>query len=126
MQRDAVLETLEELDAQDKLCLTVFNKIDLVHGKMDVEALLREWPNSVAISAKTGEGMQNFLEALRKMVQQYLGYVKALVPYSQNALVGSAYEFGRVLHVDYREDGILIEAEVVPEMRKKFAAYQLS
>lgn len=122
-QRDAVLETLQILGAQDKPILTVFNKIDRLNDHTQERALVAEWPNSVAISATTGRGLPDLMAAIRRQVQDLLGSVKALVPYSHSSLVQDCYDFGRVFTVDYQDEGIYIEAELVAEMRKKLERY---
>jgi GTPase len=123
-QRDAVMDTLEQLKAEDKPMLTVFNKIDRA-DPLIVEHLLDEWPNSVAISAKTGKGIPELMQALVRQVQDLLGRVNALVPYSESSMVQDCYDYGRVLKLDYREDGIYVEAELVKEMRAKLARYEI-
>src|SRR5579862_7398981 len=123
LQRDSVIETLEQLDAGTKPTLTVFNKIDALGDHELAKNLVAEWPNSVAISAKKGTGIADLMAALRKMVQSLLGSVRAVLPYTESALVQDCYDYGRVLKVDYREDGIYLEAELVAEMRAKLARY---
>ncbi|HWA81891.1 MAG TPA: hypothetical protein VG820_00545, partial [Fimbriimonadaceae bacterium] len=58
-----------------------------------------------------------------KMVQSLLGFVRALLPYSESSLVQDCYDYGRVLQADYREDGIYLEAELVAEMRAKLQRF---
>jgi GTPase len=123
MQRDAVIQTLEKLGAGDKPILTVFNKIDAVQDHDLATHLVAEWPNSVAISASKGTGVSDLMAALRRMVQNLLGSVKALLPYSESGLLQDCYDYGRVLKLDYREDGIYLEAELVEEMRSKLDRY---
>ncbi|HTQ10052.1 MAG TPA: GTPase HflX [Fimbriimonadaceae bacterium] len=123
IQRDAVIETLQELEAGGKPILTVFNKIDAVEDHDAAIRLVAEWPNSVAISATKGTGIDDLMAALRKMVQSLLGLVRAVIPYSDSALVQDCYDYGRVLKVDYLEDGIHLEAELVSEMRAKLARF---
>jgi GTP-binding protein HflX len=125
VQVDAVMETLKRLKAEDKPMITVFNKIDTVTDPAVRRDLVAEFPNSVSISAKTGEGMQDLLRAIKKQVQDLLGMVKALVPYSQSSLIQECYNFGRVLKEEYREDGIYIEAELVSEMRGILQKYSV-
>ena len=124
-QRDAVLETLVQLDASDKPTLTVFNKIDAMPDPHLATELVAEWPNSVAISASTGRGIPDLLNAIRNQVQDLLGFITALVPYSESGLVQDCYDFGRVHKVDYRDEGIFVEAELVAEMRQKLARYSV-
>lgn len=121
----AVIDTLEELGAQDKPAILIFNKVDRLTdaGRANLETAMNLWPNSVAISAKSGQGMDDLMAAIVRQVKELLGFVRALVPYSESALVQDCYDFGRVLKVDYREDGILVEAELVKEMRGKLAKY---
>lgn len=125
VQRDAVLETLEMLGASEKPCLTVFNKIDALPDRQELHALIAEFPNSVAISAKNGEGVEDFLRLVVKHVREHLGFVRALVPYSESGLLEECYRFGRVLDVQYREDGILVQAELVSEMRGKMQVFSV-
>jgi len=123
VQRDAVLSTLETLGAADKPMLTLFNKIDLVADKIELRRLVAEWPNSVAISAETGEGMNDLQTAIKRMVQELLGTVIVLIPYERQSMLQECYDFGRVLKQEYREDGIYVEAELVAEMRHKLRQF---
>ncbi len=126
MQRDSVLETLENLGAGSIPTLTVFNKIDLVKTPGLIDQMVEEWPNSVGISSLTGAGFDELQTKLVAMVQEHLGRIRCLVPYAQTSLVDDCYKFGRVLLQEYREDGIYIEAEVVSEMRFKLAQYEVA
>lgn len=133
MQHESVLQTLADLGAGDKPILTVFNKIDRLAASNEAFAqrealeflhqLQEEFPGSVAISAATGRGIDSFQLAIKKQVQELLGRVKAIIPYSESALVQECYDFGRVLKTDYREEGIFIEAELVAELRGKVERY---
>jgi GTP-binding protein HflX len=79
----------------------------------------------VAISATTGRGVPDLMHAIRRQVQSLLGSVIALLPYSEQSLVQECYDYGRVFKVEYRDEGIYIEAELVSEMRYKLARYPL-
>ena len=124
VQRDAVLETLDLLGAGNKRTLTVFNKADLAEPDT-VAKLVDEWPDSVAISALTGKGMDSFLEELVRLVRQRLAPIRALVPYASSALVDECYRYGRVHKVEYRDDAIFIDAELVSEMRSKLERFSV-
>ena len=54
-----------------------------------------------------------------------LKLVKARIPYDQTRLVESCHQFGRVLLKDYCEDGVYLEAELVPEMCSKLKRYEV-
>lgn len=124
-QATAVLETLEALGAKEKPIVTVFNKVDAAPDPAALRELVATTPNSVAISALRGDGVPDLMQLLKRMAQEYLGAVKALVPYDKANLVEECYRFGRVLTVDYRDEGIYVEAELVREMRSLLDAYAL-
>jgi GTP-binding protein HflX len=124
-QRDSVIETLTDLKAEGKPAIVVFNKIDRLKDKTQARRLVAEWPNSVAISAATGAGMDDLMNALVRQVKSLLSPVRALVPYSESALVQDCYDFGRVHKVDYREEGIYLEADLVAEMSQKLARFTI-
>jgi len=124
VQRDAVMETLQRLGAQDKPILTVFNKIDRVDPSLATR-LVAEWPNSVAVSAVKGTGMDTLMQAIVNQVQELLGLVQVLLPYSEQSLLQDCYDFGRVRLSEYRESGVFVEAEVVAELREKLRPYAI-
>jgi GTP-binding protein HflX len=125
-QRDSVIETLTKLKADTKPTIVVFNKIDRLKDKTAARRLVADWPNSVAISAADGTGIPDLMEALVKQVKSMLTFVRAIVPYSASSLVQDCYDYGRVLKVDYREDGIYLEADLVSEMQQKLARFAIS
>jgi GTP-binding protein HflX len=122
-QCDAVASTLKRLKADDKPAITVFNKIDAISDPSIRRDLVAEFPNSVAISALTGEGMNDLMNAIRRQVQALLGFIKALIPYNQSYLLQDCYNFGRVHKEEYRDGGIYVEAELVSEMRHLLENY---
>ncbi len=126
LQVDAVMETITDLGAEGVQLVTVFNKIDALDDPTIARELVSSWPGSVAISAKNGTGIPDLLDAVVKASHGGMALVKALVPYDQNALVEACYKFGRVIKKDYRDEGVYLEAELVPEMQAKLARYAVS
>src|SRR6202008_3319866 len=74
-QMEAVDAVIKELDAFGKQTLIVFNKIDNLEvpsqnygaasNRELIEAYLKRFPGSVAISAKTGENVTELVRALQ-------------------------------------------------------------
>jgi len=128
LQHGAVLDTLEALGAQDKPTILVFNKVDLLspQERVQLDEAMALWPNSVAISAYTGQGIDEMLDAVLQQVQSLLSPIRALVPYSDSQAIQECYDFGRVHKLEYREDGIYVEAELVHEMRRKFERWSVT
>lgn len=124
VQRDSVLETIEELGAGTIPTLTLFNKVDLVPDRSLLTKLIAEFPDSVAVSARTGEGMEDMLALVKKLLAGRFNRIKALVPYSQASLAETAHSYGRILVKEYREDGIYLEADLSPDHRGRLAAFE--
>lgn len=123
IQVDAVLETIEAVGGQNVPILTVFNKIDIAENPENLRQLVAEWPDSVAVSALTGEGISDLFGAIRRILADRLSRIAVLVPYSHANLAEKAHDFGQVMVKEYRDDGIYIEANLVAEMRGKLAPY---
>jgi GTP-binding protein HflX len=120
----AVRGVLAEVGAENVPELIVVNKIDDA-DPVEVKALLLHERGSVAVSARTGEG----LDALRETVEAALPdrdtLVRVTVPYDRAELVARAHAAGDVRHVEHGPDGTLLEARVPPGLAaelEKFAA----
>src|SRR4051812_29627663 len=62
----AVDAVIKELDAYGKQTVIVFNKIDQAETREHVDSYLKRFPGSVAISARTGEGVSDLIQALQE------------------------------------------------------------
>jgi len=122
MQRDAVLDTLAELDVSHKPILTVFNKVDKLEDASEVRELVANTPNSVAISAKKREGLASLKRKLAEMTQSLYAEIAVVIPYSQSHLLDECYQYGRVLETESREDGTYVKAKVLSEVAERIKA----
>jgi GTP-binding protein HflX len=123
-QRLTVLETLEEIGAADIPILTVYNKIDLLKTD-EIEDLKKiAEPNSVFISALTGEGLSELAEAIAEGSYQTFVHVKVKLPYSEGRLVSLIHEKGHVKDIQHLEDGILIEGMLPRQLLAFFEVYR--
>lgn len=125
IQRDAVLETIQDLGASTVPCLTVFNKVDAVGDRAMLTQLVAEWKDSVTLSARTGEGVEDLLMMVQKMMAGRLSSIRALVPYAQASLAENAHRFGRIRSKEYVEDGILLDADLAPEHLAKLEGFRI-
>lgn len=121
-QRDAVMETLESLGAEKKPILSVFNKIDRLHDTQELRQAVADTPDSVDVSALTGKGIDDLIQALTKMIRSLLHPIEAVIPYAQSGLLQECYDYGRVLSIEHLEDGIHVCAEVTSEMHARLSS----
>ncbi|MGL5911648.1 MAG: HflX GTPase family protein, partial [Phycicoccus sp.] len=110
-QLTAVRTVLADVDAADVKEVVVVNKADVADPQV-VDRLLRHEKHAVAVSARTGAG----LDALREIVAAELPQpdvgVDVLVPYSRGDLVSRIHQTGEVLESEHVADGTRISAKV--------------
>ena len=123
----ATNEVLEELQAIDKPLILALNKVDLLDpGTVAMIRRRGDWApyeEVVAISARTGAGLESLMEAIERQTQENLTQVTLLVPYDHAGVEAEVREHGRVLRLDYLGEGIRITAEVPANLAARFAAY---
>jgi GTPase len=120
----AVEETVAELGADGKQTVIVFNKIDRVADREIVTSQLRHHPGSVALSARTGEGMDTFFQELEVRLGSWRMRVEFRIPSSESALLAEVHRVGHVLNLTYEGDAALVTAHVPPELKSKLAPYE--
>ncbi|WP_136709878.1 GTPase HflX [Agromyces sp. H66] len=117
-----VRDVIGEVGARDIPELVVFNKSDLITPEERLVLRGLE-PNAVFASARTGAGVPDVLEAIARMLPDPAVEIDLLVPYDRGDIVSTLHETGRVLSVDYVEDGTRIRALASPEQAAHLAEY---
>src|SRR5438128_10733809 len=122
-QMAAVDSVVKELDAFGKQTLIVFNKIDNLESRELAEIYVKRFPGSVAISARTGEGMGNLVQALENALSSWRLRSQFRIPANESALIAEIHRVGHVLELRYEGEGALIVAHVPPELVQKLDRY---
>ncbi|MEV1131031.1 GTPase HflX [Agromyces sp. NPDC049794] len=117
-----VRDVIGEVGARDIPELVVFNKADLITPE-DRLVLQGLEPNAVFASARTGAGVAEVLEAIGHMLPDPAVEIDLLVPYDRGDIVSGLHETGRVLSVEYVEDGTRIRALASPEQAAHLAEF---
>ncbi|WP_448809639.1 GTPase HflX [Agromyces bauzanensis] len=117
-----VRDVIGEVGARDIPELVVFNKADLISPE-DRLVLRGLEPDAVFASARTGEGVADVLEAIARMLPDPAVEVDLLVPYDRGDIVSTLHETGRVISVDYDEDGTRIRALASREQAAQLAEF---
>jgi GTPase len=113
-----VYETLEELGADQKKCITVFNKMDLLDEKEREELDLHD-PHAERViyaSVKQNAGTEEIKKALEELLMEEQILIERLIPYNKSSLLAQIREYGSLLEEEYRADGIQIKAYVPLEL----------
>ena len=97
-QAAIVDELIRELGAEQTPCLRVYNKSDLYWGDIRPHG-----EDAVNISAKTGEGLDELLRAIDKLLDKGTRRVTLHIPYDKAGLLDVLYKDAKVESVEYGE-----------------------
>lgn len=110
-QLAAVREVLAEADTDDIAELIVFNKSDLADPDV-LTGLLARYPEAVAVSAATGDGIDELRERLAGLLPTPDHEVTVLLPYDRGDLVSRIHDEGTVLVEKHLPEGTAVQAKV--------------
>ncbi|MCB0979388.1 MAG: GTPase HflX [Ilumatobacteraceae bacterium] len=109
-QIDAVREVLTEIGAERVPELLVFNKRDVAADVAD--DLVADHPGSVAVSARTGDGIDLFLRTLADRLRSITTIVELLVPFDRGDVLASVHREGEVVSTVETGDGLIVRARL--------------
>jgi GTP-binding protein HflX len=115
----AVRDVLGEIGARDVPELVVFNKADAA-DEIEVKGLQLAEPQSVVVSARTGDGIPQLLGEIEGLLPRLSCEVNVVVPYSRGDLLARAHSEGEVLRVEHTGAGSQLEARVPPGLAAEF------
>jgi len=127
-QVGAVEEVLEELAAGNKTVITALNKIDSIdqtdpEEQQRLADALDAYPNAVAISAQTGEGLAELRTLIDDVLYAQMAPLHVLIPYQHGELVAFFHQYGFVESEAHTEDGTLLTGRMPVELAGRFADY---
>lgn len=109
-QMAAVYEVLHSLDAAGKRILTVFNKSDRPAARTALKRLRKMTPDSVVISAATGEGIEGLKQMIANCLQNMVSRYRLEIPYTRSDIIALVQARGDILRQEYTDTGVLVEA----------------
>ncbi|WP_374100641.1 GTPase HflX [Streptomyces sp. 7-21] len=121
----AVREVMRDVGAQDVPEIVVVNKADAA-DELVLQRLLRAESRALAVSARTGQGIQELRERIDAELPRPAVEVEALVPYTHGSLVSRVHTEGEVLAEEHRGDGTLVRAQVHQELAALLEPYALA
>jgi len=122
-QIDAVNAVLSEIGAGDKPTLMVFNKIDRVGVNGYIARLKEKFPNSVEISAKTGDGVSHLLAEVGTQLKPTREFLELRVPHEQSAVIARLHKVGQVLERRYSGKTARFKVRIPPHHHAEFAEF---
>ena len=112
---------IAELGAGDKPVLYAFNKSDLAEDGMAL--ISGEAQNAVFISAKTGMGMERFLDMLETLAKAGTRRCTLHIPMAEQGVLNQLYRFATVEDVRYEDAHVAVTAVLDTRAQGMFKDY---
>ena len=107
----AVHQVIDEIGGAEIRELIVINKVDISDPHRIVE-LVNQLPGSIPISAHTGFGIPELLQAIENALPHPEVEVEAVIPYTRGDLLHEIHERGEIFTEEHRADGTHVRALV--------------
>jgi len=124
-QSKAVFQTLEEIEADHVPIISALNKIDLLGDTDGARRALEEFPKAVAISARTGEGVDDLLKSVNQLLFENFVPVSLWLPYREGGMISMFHEQGHVEKVEHGEEGIQITGMLPQRLVARYSAFKV-
>ncbi len=126
MQQAATVATiLEEIGATHAPLVSALNKIDRLADPSVLSALLAEFPNSIPISAATGQGIDLLLTRIEEVLNADLVPLRVRLPYQQSQLLALLHAHGHIRREEYGPQGTTVEGLIPARLSAQFRPFAL-
>ncbi|MFQ5617101.1 MAG: GTPase HflX, partial [Anaerolineales bacterium] len=119
-QAEAVLQTLEKIEADHVPMLTVLNKIDLLSSPENAQGALQGYSDAVAISALKGQGVEELMGTINTKLYESYEYIRVRLPYHEGALLALFHDQGKVERVEHERTGVVIHGRLPGRLLARF------
>lgn len=116
-------QVLSELGANDKRTILALNKSDLLTDEETLPALKHQHPDAIAISVKTGAGLDELLHRIHEMVYDRVVRLDLRLPMNRLDLLALAHEQGKVLSEEFESDAALVQIVVPTRLASRFEEF---
>ncbi|MFE5734771.1 GTPase HflX [Streptomyces sp. NPDC056528] len=121
-QLAAVREVFRDVGAVNVPEIVVINKADAA-DPLVLQRLLRMEKHSIAVSARSGRGIDELLALIDAELPRPKVEIEALVPYTQGGLVSRVHAEGELESEEHTPEGTLIKARVHEELASLLAPF---
>jgi len=111
-QIDIVNGVMKDLKADSKPSILAINKLDKIISGSEVynkDAMFES--DVINISAKNKINLEKLLDRIEYYVNKNSQTLELLVPYNEGSLIAYLHDNGKILHKEYKDDGIYIKGE---------------
>jgi len=120
----SVYETLETIGAGDIPVLTAINKVDKLSNPENASSAVESFPNSVAVSALDGYGLDDLLFKVNEMLYEAYTVITVKLPYDQGNLIALIHEKGQVEREEHIAGGVKIHGRIPVRLLARYIPWK--
>lgn len=121
---EAVNTVLNEIGAEGKSTLMVFNKADQLRANHQLARFMERHPNGVAVSAITGEGIGELLAELGALLRPVREFLELAIPHERAAIISRMHQVGQVVESNYEDAAVArFKVRIPPHFHHEFEPY---
>ena len=111
-QLETVVSVLDEIGAKGQPRLLLLNKIDALEHNADLLVFMQQYPEAIAISAKTGQGVVQVVERVREASRGGMKELHLQVPMQAGKAVHFLETRATVLDRQYNDDAVVMHVRI--------------
>jgi GTP-binding protein HflX len=119
----AVNSVLEEIGAEGKPILMIFNKIDRLETLDVLQKYMERFPGAVSISATTGDGLPALLAQLGSSLRPLREFVELAVPHEESAVIARLHSVAQVIERRFEGKFARFKARIPPHHLREFSRF---
>lgn len=121
-QIEVVNKVLDDLGISNKDTIVVLNKADQV-SEQRINELEMLFPESIALSAFTGQGRENLIQKISELIKKDMTTVELNLPYQKAGLVDKIHQQGQVMEETYTSKSIELKANIASDLAARLQKY---
>lgn len=123
-QFQSVQQTLKEIGAEHVPVVTALNKVDRLKDPDAARLVLKQYPQSIAISAVQGTGIKELIIKLKEELYETYAPIQVWLPYQQGQLISSFHESGQIDRIEHGRGGVMIHGRIPGRLLAQFNEWQ--
>jgi len=119
---DSVSQTLEKIKANHKEIILIFNKIDLLplNQYLFIKKKLRiDYPDSLFVSARTGENFDDIENSISKMLAHSKKNIILKIPNKEQKFISYLFDNAEIISKRYNNDSVRLRVKIPLEKYAK-------
>jgi GTP-binding protein HflX len=124
-QAATVTETLDEIGATHSPVLVALNKIDRLANPDAIIEQLAQYPNSLGLSAQTGQGLPTLLARIEGVLQTSRQTMRLLIPYQRGDVVALLHQQAIINRQAHLANGTQLDVFVPEHLREIVEPFEM-